>query len=80
MFVDEGEESGRGCIDNPDTAAVIGIKGASVIFTGVAKLKADDTDWSERRPKRGFWRELTKVADTLSGRNGIFEGEGVPQN
>lgn len=75
-IVDEGENAGKGCIEHPDTAAVIGIKGASVVFSGVAHLKANETDWVERRPKRGFWRDLQKVADTLSGRNGIYQGGG----
>lgn len=65
-------ESGRGCMDRPETAAVIGIRGASVVFTGVEELKENEhTDWEQRRPRRGFWRDLKHIVDTLSGRHGI---------
>lgn len=71
-FAEEGFEAGRGCMDHPGTAAVIGIKGARVVFTGVEELKVDEhTDWEQRRPRRGFWRDLRGVVDTLSGRHGV---------
>lgn len=70
-IAEEGLEAGKGCLDRPDTAAVIGIKGASVVFTGIEKLKDEETDWEDRRPRRGFWRDLKDIVDTLGGRNGI---------
>lgn len=70
-IAEEGLEAGKGCLDRPDTAAVIGIKGASVVFTGIAKLKDEETDWDDRRPRRGFWRDLKDIVDTLGGRKGI---------
>jgi len=64
-------ESGDG-LHRPETAAVIGIQGASVVFTSVHTLKeAEHTDWDQRRPRRGFWRELRGIVDTLSGRYGV---------
>jgi len=71
-IAEEGQNAGRGCIDLPETAAVIGIKGASVVFTGVKALQENEhTDWDQRRPRRGFWRDLKSIVDTLSGRHGI---------
>lgn len=71
-FQEEGFDVGRGCLDRPHTAAVIGIRGASVVFTGVDELKEKEhTDWDQRRPRRGFWRDLRSIVDTLSGRHGI---------
>ncbi|KAA8894971.1 phosphofructokinase-domain-containing protein [Sphaerosporella brunnea] len=69
---EEGQEAGKGCLDRPETAAVIGIKGASVVFTGVHELREKEhTDWEMRRPRRGFWRDLKSIVDTLSGRYGV---------
>ncbi|KAI5787266.1 phosphofructokinase-domain-containing protein [Geopyxis carbonaria] len=70
---EEGKEAGKGCGDNPQSAAVIGIKGSELIFTSVAHLKEQETDWVERRPRHGYWRELKGIVDTLSGRYGIPE-------
>jgi 6-phosphofructokinase 1 len=50
------------------SAAVIGIKGARVIFTGMEQLEREETDWKNRRPKHEFWIGLKHVVDTLSGR------------
>ncbi|MCJ1415736.1 6-phosphofructokinase, alpha subunit [Xylographa parallela] len=50
------------------SSAVIGIKGASVIFSSMVKLERDETDWKERRPKNEFWIAMKTVVDTLSGR------------
>jgi 6-phosphofructokinase 1 len=51
------------------SAAVIGIKGASVVFSSMLKLETEETDWKDRRPKDEFWLGLKKVVDTLSGRD-----------
>ncbi|KAI5818812.1 phosphofructokinase-domain-containing protein [Pyronema omphalodes] len=71
-LAEEGVEAGKGCMDRPETAAVIGIKGASVVFTSVDELRQEEhTDWEQRRPRRGFWRDLKNIVDTLSGRRGV---------
>ena len=49
-------------------AAVIGIKGASVVFTPMKRLEDEDTDWKDRRPKNEYWLGLKDMVDTLSGR------------
>lgn len=56
---------------DPMTATVIGIKAAEVVispFAGDNGLETTDTDWPARRPKHEYWRGLTKLVDTLSGR------------
>ncbi|KAI9683071.1 MAG: 6-phosphofructokinase, alpha subunit [Trizodia sp. TS-e1964] len=50
------------------SAAVLGFKGASLIFTSMAETERVDTDWKERRPKNEFWLGFRHVVDTLSGR------------
>src|SRR3954470_9399942 len=37
--------------EKDDSAAVIGIKGAAVVFTPMTILEDTDTDWVNRRPK-----------------------------
>ncbi|KAF3121637.1 6-phosphofructokinase, alpha subunit [Orbilia oligospora] len=59
--------------DNPESAAVIGIKGAAVVFTPMAILEATDTDWENRRPKQAYWRNLRGIVDVLSGRKQTFD-------
>jgi len=53
---------------DPISAAVIGIKGAQVVFSGMEDLENNETDWKARRPKDEFWMDLKGVVDTLSGR------------
>ena len=50
------------------SAAVIGIKGASVVFGPMERLETEETDWKDRRPKKEYWLRLKGVVDTLSGR------------
>ena len=50
------------------SAAVIGIKGARVVFSDMETLEATETNWQDRRPKDEFWMSLKSVVDTLSGR------------
>lgn len=51
------------------SAAVIGIKGASVVMTPIEKLEAaEETDWANRRPKDAHWTNMSKIVDILGGR------------
>lgn len=50
------------------SAAVIGIKGASVAVTGMEHLEKYETDWKDRRPKNEFWIAMKPTVDMLSGR------------
>ncbi|KAK3310913.1 phosphofructokinase-domain-containing protein [Chaetomium strumarium] len=54
--------------NDPMSATVIGIKGASVVFTPIAKLEEEETDWPNRRPKAAFWLEMKEIVDILGGR------------
>ena len=51
-----------------DSAAVIGIKGAKIVFTDMEQLETEETDWKNRRPAHEFWISLKDTVDTLSGR------------
>lgn len=61
-------KTGEEIMNTPKSAAVIGIKGASVVYTPIADLDAHETDWKSRRPTNEFWMRLKEVVDTLSGR------------
>ncbi|SPQ19050.1 fd984209-9921-4150-bb2b-f1246926a0b0 [Thermothielavioides terrestris] len=53
---------------DPMSATVIGIRGASVVFTPITKVEEDETDWPNRRPKSAFWTEMKEIVDILGGR------------
>ena len=63
-----GGKSKEEIMQDKMSAAVIGIKGASVVFGGMAQLEKEETDWKDRRPKNEFWLDLKEVVNTLSGR------------
>lgn len=63
--------------ENPESAAVIGIKAAAVVFTPMIVLESTDTDWKNRRPKQAYWRNLRGIVDVLSGRKDKFDDDGV---
>jgi 6-phosphofructokinase 1 len=48
--------------------AVIGIKGASVVFGAMERLEREETNWRDRRPKAESWLKYKLIVDTLSGR------------
>ncbi|KAL2130225.1 hypothetical protein VTI74DRAFT_6722 [Chaetomium olivicolor] len=54
--------------NDPMSATVIGIKGASVVFTPVTKVEEEETDWPNRRPKVAFWLGMKEIVDVLGGR------------
>ncbi|KEZ39194.1 6-phosphofructokinase [Scedosporium apiospermum] len=54
---------------DPYSTVVIGIRGASVVFTPVAELEETDTDWPNRRPITSHWAGLKDIVDVLGGRN-----------
>lgn len=53
---------------DPNSATVIGIKGAGVVFTPMSELEEMDTDWPNRRAKAAFWLDMKETADILGGR------------
>ena len=48
--------------------AVIGIRGAKVVFSGMEQLETRETDWRDRRPREEYWIGLKDIIDELSGR------------
>ncbi|KAI9751952.1 MAG: 6-phosphofructokinase, alpha subunit [Lichina confinis] len=56
---------------DPMSATVIGIQGASVILSAMQKLEEEETDWPDRRPKREYWLGLKGSVDVLSGRRNM---------
>lgn len=53
---------------DPKSCSVIGIKGASVVFSPMKDVEEKETDWKNRRPLASFWEGLREVVDVLSGR------------
>ncbi|KAL1837338.1 hypothetical protein VTJ49DRAFT_2405 [Mycothermus thermophilus] len=66
------EQFGRGVHNrvknDPMSATVIGIKGASVVFSPVQQVEEEETDWPNRRPKTAFWIGIKDIVDILSAR------------
>lgn len=56
------------------SCTVIGIKGASVVFSPMKDVEEKETDWPNRRPKDEFWLGLKGIVDVLSGRPAEVEG------
>ncbi|CAO1598672.1 6-phosphofructokinase, alpha subunit [Xanthoria calcicola] len=65
-FLEESAVSSKHT-DSSDVV-VIGIKGASVVFTPMETVEKHETNWKDRRPKDESWLELKTIVDTLSGR------------
>lgn len=55
-------------MSDDESLAVIGIKGASVVFSAMERLEREETNWKDRRPKNESWLQYKKTVDTLSGR------------
>jgi 6-phosphofructokinase 1 len=53
---------------DPQSASIIGIKGASIVFSPMVQVEGQETDWRNRRPKQHFWDSLRHIVDILSGR------------
>jgi len=62
------DRSDERILKDPQSCTVIGIKGASVVFSPMNEVEEKETDWPNRRPKDEFWVELKHVVDILSGR------------
>ena len=55
-------------VRDKNSAAVIGIKGVSVVIQDMERLETEETDWKDRRPSNEFWVGLKDTIDMLSGR------------
>lgn len=51
-----------------ESAAVIGIRGQSVVLSPIAGLLAHEADSDERRPRAAWWRDIKETVNILSGR------------
>lgn len=68
-FPHKAEEKAKEKVRNDKmSAAVIGIKGAKVVISGMEQLETEETDWKDRRPKNEFWVNHKDIVDMLSGR------------
>ncbi|KAF2016288.1 6-phosphofructokinase [Aaosphaeria arxii CBS 175.79] len=54
--------------EDPESAVVIGIRGAKVMFSPMEQVERKETDFKRRRPRDEFWMNLKKVVNILSGR------------
>lgn len=55
-------------LEDDQTCTIIGIKGASVVFSPMKQVEEEETDWKNRRPLHAFWTHLKDVVDTMAGR------------
>ncbi|CAN8100348.1 unnamed protein product [Discula destructiva] len=53
---------------DPLKTAVIGIRGASVVFSPMKEVEEHETDWANRRPIDEHWMYMKKTVDILGGR------------
>ncbi|KAF4124470.1 6-phosphofructokinase 1 [Geosmithia morbida] len=64
-----GTDAAERVRQDPQSASVIGIQSAEVVFSPMVDLEDDKvTDWSNRRPKEAPWMEMRSVVDMLGGR------------
>ena len=56
-------------VDN--TAAVLGVKGSHIVFTGIRQLYDFETSVSKRMPKVIHWQDTRAIADHLVGRKRV---------
>lgn len=54
--------------EDKQSASVIGIKGAQVVFSAMIDVEENETDWPNRRPRDEFWLGLKGMVDILAGR------------
>lgn len=61
--------------NDPQSCTVIGIKGASVVFSPMKQVEEEETDWKNRRPLHQFWADMKDVVNVLSGRPNVPQPE-----
>ena len=61
-------KAGEEIMNDDQSLAVIGIKGASLVLGGMERLEREDTNWKDRRPLNESWLAYKKIVDDLSGR------------
>lgn len=63
-----GKNAADRVLSDPMSSAVIGIKGASVVFTPMKEVEEKETDWTNRRPTEAYWSYMKETVDILGGR------------
>jgi len=61
-------KTGPEIASDPLSCSVIGIKGASVVFSAMKEVEENETDWTHRRPKDVWWFWMKEMVDAMSGR------------
>lgn len=59
---------GKDILNDSLSCSVIGIRGASVVFSSMKDVEENETDWPNRRPLNEFWLKYKDIVDVLSGR------------
>lgn len=63
-----GKDASEKVMSDPMSSAVIGIRGASVVFTPMQQVEEKETDWANRRPIEEHWMYMKDTVDILGGR------------
>ena len=63
-----GKDAADRVMSDPMSMTVIGIKGASVVFTPMKEVEEKETDWANRRPTEAYWSYMKETVDILGGR------------
>ncbi|KUI57630.1 ATP-dependent 6-phosphofructokinase [Cytospora mali] len=71
-----GKNCGDRVLSDPMSSTVIGIKGASVVFTPMKEVEEKETDWKNRRPNETYWAYMKETVDILGGRPEYPKPEG----
>ncbi|KAG0132133.1 phosphofructokinase-domain-containing protein [Tuber indicum] len=74
QFLESNKKAPKEVFKDPSTSAVIGVRGASVVFTSIEDLRGAETDWDSRRPRKAFWLDYRGLVNTLGGRAGTPTG------
>lgn len=71
-----GKNAADRVMSDPMSSTVIGIKGASVVFTPMKEVEEKETDWVNRRPLETYWSYMKETVDILGGRPPYPKPEG----
>ncbi|KAK9464632.1 6-phosphofructokinase [Lipomyces arxii] len=67
QFIEQNQEEGTGLRgESVESASVIGILGAKIVFTNIKYLYDHETEKTNRRPRKTFWTTLQTVSEQLS--------------
>lgn len=58
-----GKNAANRVMSDPMSSTVIGIKGASVVFTPMKEVEEKETDWANRRPLETYWSYMKETVE-----------------